>query len=77
MRGSKYAAPVEPGHATSIWVRPEDERTLANAREMARDMGIPFTALLCSALEDYLTLHQHLVTGEVRRVTLAPDYKRT
>lgn len=61
---------------TSVYIRPEHERVMDEARQMAKDIDMPFSVLLANALEDYMTLHQHLVPGEIRRATLAPDYKR-
>lgn len=60
-----------------VTLYPEDDSLHTEARELADDMDISLSDLIWAAVDDYLTLHQHIVSGEVRRNTLAPDYGRT
>lgn len=74
IRRARYS--TNPPRLTSIQIYEEDTRLHGEAKELAADMGISLSDLVWNAVEDYITLHQHIVTGEVRRATLSSDYKR-
>lgn len=63
-------------HTSNIMVYPEHEATRTSAKELAADLGISLSDLIWNAVDDYVTLHQHIPSGEIRTRIKGDDYTR-
>lgn len=66
-----------PPLVANILVYPEHEAIRSEAKELAADLGVALYDLVWSAVDDYVTLHQHIATREIRVAVKSDEYTRT
>lgn len=75
MRKNSYS--TGEAAATNITLYPEDKPVYERARELAADLDITFSELVWTAVDDYVTLHQHCAVHTTYALVKAQDYSRT